>query len=120
MVQPRQTASVEVIVCEKCGCTWFAEASVNRFSGASESLYMTPARVHYDADFPVLICIKCHNIVIGQKETYGIAPGSANWDLFQEMITAKSADQTEVDQANRGKTKIISTYNITNGVTTRR
>lgn len=75
--------NVEVVACDKCGCTWLTQVSVNRYSTLPQSLAMEAVPVHFDADFHVLMCAGCGQIVFPPVESWQM--GSAAHVLYEEM-----------------------------------
>jgi len=112
----KNTQRVDVITCEKCGCTWFAKATINRYANFEASLFMSPMPVHYDADFSVLVCARCNHVVNPPRDASSISPGDTRWTLYQEMVTETNPDPGDADKANAGSHSVIQTFNVLDAI----
>lgn len=120
MPQAKTFNSVDVIVCEKCGCTWFTPITINRYSALGVSLFQAPIPIHYDVPHQALMCIKCQHVVSPQFEGSETLSKNATWDLYKEIFTEKSKDSVEADKCMAGKTKIIRTFNVVDSIPSRK
>jgi len=98
--QNSQEKNVEVIVCDKCKCSWFAQIKVNRYSTFPQSLAMAPIPVHYDADFTMLMCIGCGNVVFPPTE--GFMTATMAHELYSEMATEVAGSKEEAEKRMAG------------------
>jgi len=90
------TRTVEVIACDKCKCTWLYKIQVNRYSVLPSSPNMTPAPMHSEADFYLLACPACNNIVFPPIE--GFQTQTLVHRLYTEMTDEIVGSQEKLNK----------------------
>lgn len=98
--------TVDLVACDKCNCTWMYRAYANRYSSFPVSLAQDPRPVHFEADFPVLVCLGCGEVVFPPIE--GFQTESAANKLRQEMVEEVTGSKEVAEDKIKG-TKVQKT-----------
>lgn len=100
----KEEADMECMRCEKCGCQWFEEVTLSRFSSQyglvlGQSVPRRPGSLGYK----FLRCAQCQNLMQPNVEHQARDLAASDYDYLLDVLEGKYKAKEEVkDEKNSG------------------